>query len=47
MALGCVMLTCTIRWTPARRAAWNRALELETATSWSIAPWAKRTQYVL
>ena len=42
--LGCVMLTCTIRWTPARLAAWNRALELETAASWSMLLWAKRIQ---
>ena len=33
LLLGCVMLTCTIRCTPARLAAWKSALELATASS--------------
>ena len=36
--LGWVMLTWTIRWTPARLAARNRVRELATASSWSIRP---------
>ena len=34
--LGLVMLTWTIRCTPARLAAWKRDRELATAASWSI-----------
>ena len=45
--LGWVMLTWTILWTPARLAAWKRARELATASSWSIWRLANRTQYVL
>ena len=39
-----VIETCTMRWTPARAAAWNSRRLLATAVSWVTPPWGKRTQ---
>ena len=41
---GFVMLTCTIRSTPARRAAANSVRECSTAPRYVLAPWSNRTQ---
>ena len=41
---GFVMLMCTMRLIPARRAARNRARELATAKSWCAPSRAKRAQ---
>ena len=41
------MLTWMIRFTPACRAAKNSAREFSTASANVVAPWSKRTQYVL
>jgi hypothetical protein len=42
--LGCVIDTCTIRCTPASRAAPKSSRELATAAAWSTRPRGKRTQ---